>query len=157
MTSTPVDQQRSDFTYIMVIPTRWNDNDRYGHVNSAVYYEYFDTVVNRFLTTQGSMDVLGKDVMAVSAETSCRFHRSVAFPAIIEAAMRVDHIGRSSVRYAIGIFAAEANEPVATGQFVHVFVDRTTQQPIPIPDVTRRALDRLAARGGARLDRPVCR
>jgi acyl-CoA thioester hydrolase len=149
MTSSPSDLRRGDFTYRMAMPTRWNDNDRYGHVNSAVYYQYFDTVVNSYLTTRGSMDILGRDVMAVSPETSCRFHRPVAFPAMLEAAMRVEQIGRSSVHYAIAIFAADAEPPVATGKFVHVFVDRAAQRPIPIPEVTRRALEQLTVRSDA--------
>lgn len=134
---------RADYVYYRKINTRWMDNDIYGHVNNVVYYSYFDTVIAHFLMEEGGLDPWGHPVVGMAIETGCRFHRSLAFPDIVHAGLRVGHLGNSSVRYEIGIFKNEENGAAADGHFVHVFVDRTTQRPVPIPASIRAALKRL--------------
>jgi acyl-CoA thioester hydrolase len=119
------------------------DNDLYGHVNNVVYYSYFDTVINRYLIAEGGLDIARGEVIGVAAESHCRYRRAVAFPDILEAGLRVGKLGRTSVRYEIGIFAPGEEEAAAEGWFVHVFVDRETRRPAPLPDRLRAALERL--------------
>ena len=136
---------RSDFALVRPIATRWMDNDVYGHVNNVVYYSYFDTVVNGYLIEQGVLDVAASEIVGLVVETGCSYFESVAFPDALEAGIAVVKLGRSSVRYAIGIFKAGAELAAAQGYFVHVYVDRSTQRPAEMPEPTRRVL------GGLRL------
>lgn len=137
------DEPRQSYRHFLTIPTRWIDNDVYGHVNNVRYYEYFDTVINKYLIEVGGLDIRGGPVIGIAVETLCRFHHSLAFPDVIDAALRVGHLGRSSVRYEIGLYRVGNAKPAATGHFVHVFVERATQRPTPVPDRMRRALERL--------------
>jgi len=134
---------RAGFPHFIVVPTRWMDNDIYGHVNNVVYYAYFDTVINRYLIGEGGLDIARGPVIGVAAESHCRYRRAVAFPTDLDAGMRVGRLGRSSVRYEIGLFPQGEDEAAAEGHFVHVFVDRATRRPTPIPDGLRAALARL--------------
>jgi len=135
---------RADFPHTLPIQTRWNDNDVYGHVNNVVYYAYFDTVINRWLIDEGGLAPATSDAIGLCVESQCRYLAPAAYPDDLVAGLRVAKIGRSSVRYEIGIFRAPANgELVALGHFVHVFVDRAGRRPAPIPDRIRRALERL--------------
>jgi acyl-CoA thioester hydrolase len=136
-------QVRADYVHYLAIPTRWNDNDSYGHVNNVVYYEYFDTVINEYLIHRGGLDINHGDVIGVAVESMCRFHRSFTFPEVIDAGLRVPMLGRSSVRYEIGLFRQGKREASAVGHFVHVFVDRNTRRPLEIPAQIREALSRL--------------
>jgi len=120
------------------------DNDLYGHVNNVVYYSYFDTLVNRYLIDPGGLDIHTGQTIGIVVETSCRFHRSFAYPEDIEAGMRVAHLGTSSVRYEIGLFGLGEPEARADGYFVHVFVDRQTRRPVPISGRMRSALAEIA-------------
>lgn len=140
MTDTP--PSRDDFPHFLTIPTRWKDNDIYGHVNNVEYYSYFDTVINQYLITVGGLDIHAGTTIGVCAESHCRFLAAVAFPDSVEAGLRVSHLGRSSVRYEIGLFTAEGS-PLAEGWFVHVFVDRETRRPAGLPDPIRSALEPL--------------
>lgn len=135
---------RGEYRHFLPIPTRWMDNDLYGHVNNVVYYAYFDTIINRYLIDEGKLDIQGGAVIGIAVETSCRFFRSFAYPELVEAGMRVGHLGRSSVRYEVGLFGAGEDEARAEGHFVHVFVDRQSQRPVAIPEAIRAALARLA-------------
>ena len=135
-------QTRADFPYFLELQTRWHDNDVYGHVNNVVYYAYFDTVINRFLIDEGGLDLERGAAIGVCAESQCRYLAPVAFPDRLAAGFRVGKLGTSSVRYEIGIFKEQTL--CALGEFVHVFVDRTTRKPIPIPVQIRSALARLA-------------
>jgi acyl-CoA thioester hydrolase len=119
------------------------DNDIYGHVNNVVYYSYFDTVVNHYLVAQGGLDIHRGPVIGLVVETNCRYFQPLAFPDRVEAGLRVSHLGNSSVRYEIGIFRESEALPVAAGHFVHVYVDRTTRRPVPVPDAMRGALTRI--------------
>jgi acyl-CoA thioester hydrolase len=132
--------RRDAFRRFLVIPTRWMDNDVYGHVNNVVYYSYFDTIVNEHLIREGGLDIVVSPCIGVVVETACRYHAPLAFPQLIDAGLRVAHLGRSSVRYAIGLFEQGAAEAAAEGDFVHVWIDRASGRPSAIPDRIRGAL-----------------
>jgi acyl-CoA thioester hydrolase len=134
---------RDAYPHHLAIPTRWNDNDVYGHVNNVEYYAFFDTIINRYLIGEGGLDIHRGAVIGLCAESHCEFRAAFEFPEIVDAAMRVGHLGRSSVRYEIGLFREGAADPAATGWFVHVFVDRETRRPAAIPPAIRDALERL--------------
>jgi acyl-CoA thioester hydrolase len=135
---------RAAYRRFLAIPTRWMDNDSYGHVNNVTYYSYFDTAVNEHLIRAGGLEIAASPSIGVVAETACRFHASLSFPETIDAGLRVTRLGRSSVTYAIGLFRQGEDAPVATGRFVHVWVDRATQRPVEIPARIREALVSLA-------------
>jgi acyl-CoA thioester hydrolase len=119
------------------------DNDVYGHVNNVVYYSYFDTVVNAFLVHEAGLDIESGPVIGLCVESQCLYFSPVAFPDVLDAGLRVAKMGRSSVRYEVGIFRSGNNAASAQGHFVHVFVDRTTRQPVDLPDRMRTALTRI--------------
>ena len=135
--------QREDYRHFMVITTRWMDNDVYGHINNVQYYSYFDTVVNRFLIDQGVLDIRHGEVIGLVVETHCNFFSSTAFPEDIEAGIRVAHLGRSSVRYELGLFVDGRDQAIAQGHFVHVYVDRYSEKPVDIPGNLRSVLSLL--------------
>jgi acyl-CoA thioester hydrolase len=134
------DSPRAAYRHFLSIPTRWMDNDTYGHVNNVIYYSYFDTAVNAHLVAAGGLDIRQGPAIGLVVETTCRFHKPLTFPEVIDAGLRVAHLGRSSVRYDIGLFRARENEPAASGHFVHVWVDRATRRPVDIPQEIRSAL-----------------
>jgi acyl-CoA thioester hydrolase len=136
---------RDSYRHFLSIPTRWMDNDAYGHVNNVVYYSWFDTVVNAYLIRSGVLDIQRGEVIGLVVETQCHYFRELAFPQTITAALRVARIGRSSVRYEIGIFGADDDVASAQGHFIHVYVDRATRRPAPLPAALRQALERIAA------------
>jgi acyl-CoA thioester hydrolase len=136
-------ERRANYRHVLAIPTRWHDNDIYGHVNNVVYYAYFDTVVNEYYIREGKLDIHAGPVIGLVVETLCRYHRPLQFPDMIDAALRVARLGRSSVRHEVGLFRQGEEEAAATGHFVHVFVDRDSRRPVPIPDAMRAALEKL--------------
>ena len=138
-------ERRAEYPRILEIPTRWMDNDIYGHVNNVVYYSYFDTVINQYLIEAGRLDIHGGAVIGIAVESQCRFHRSLEFPDVIDAGLRVGRLGNTSVRYEIGLFRRGDEPPAATGHFVHVFVDRASRRPVPIPKEIREALALLVS------------
>jgi acyl-CoA thioester hydrolase len=135
--------RRGDYAHLLELPTRWADNDVYGHVNNVEYYAFFDTLINTWLIREGGLDIHDGAVIGVCAESQCRYLASFSFPEVVEGALRVGRLGRSSVRYEIGLFKAGVEQPAAIGEFVHVFVDRDTRRPTAIPDRLRAALARL--------------
>ena len=139
---------RADYPHLLEIPTRWNDNDVYGHVNNVEYYAFFDTVINAWLIAEGGLDIHGGETIGLCAESHCEFKAALAFPETVEAGLRVGRLGRSSVRYEIGLFRQGVEEPAATGWFVHVFVDREQRRSVEIPPPLRAALERLGVPGG---------
>ena len=128
-----------------LITTRWKDNDVYGHVNNVEYYSFFDTVINEYLIAEGGLDIADGGVIGLCAESHCSYHGPLAFPGVVEAGLRVGHLGRSSVRYEIELRSQGASESAAEGWFVHVFVDRASRRPVEIPERLRDALASLAA------------
>ena len=131
---------RSDYRVHRLIPTRWMDNDAYGHVNNVIYYSWFDTAVNAWLIEQSLLDIHNGNPIGLVVETGCRYNRSVAFPEIVEAGLRIAKLGNSSVRWEVGLFTAGHEAPAAEGHFVHVYVDRETRRPAPLPDAWRQVL-----------------
>ena len=135
---------RDDFTAWRTLPTRWADEDVYGHVNNVVYYSYFDTAVNGWLIDATGSDIRSLPAIGIVAETSCRFLQPLRFPDVVEAGLACERLGRSSVTYRIGLFAAGADDPAAIGRFVHVYVDRQTRAVVPVPEPIRAAVVSLA-------------
>lgn len=136
-------ETRAAYPRFESVPTRWMDNDVYGHVNNVVYYAYFDTVINRYLIAEGDLDIEAGEVIGLCVESHCEYFAPVSYPQILDAGMRVGKLGRSSVRYEIGIFAPGSEEAAAQGYFVHVFVDRATRRPAEIPAKLRQALEAI--------------
>ncbi len=132
---------RAGYAHVLDIPTRWNDNDVYGHVNNVEYYAFFDTVINAWLIGEGGLDIHAGETIGLCAESHCTFRAAIEFPQEIRAGLRVDRLGRTSVRYGIGLFRDEAT--VALGWFVHVFVDRETRRPTEMDPRLRASLERL--------------
>ena len=122
------------------ITTRWMDNDVYGHVNHVVYYSFFDTAVNGLLMDAGVLDIHQGEVIGLVVETQCNYFAPIAFPQPVAAGVRVARLGRASVRYEIALFAGDAPESAAAGHFVHVYVDRATRRPVPLPEPLRTVL-----------------
>jgi acyl-CoA thioester hydrolase len=144
MTSARTLPAREDFPHFHALQTRWFDNDIYGHVNNTVYYSYFDTVINSYLVAEGGLDPFAGDIVGFAIETMCRFHKPLHFPMVIDGGLRVGRLGTSSVRYELGLFARGDDAVAADGHFVHVFVRRPENRPVPIPERMRAALERLA-------------
>ena len=136
---------RSAFATFLPIATRWMDNDAYGHVNNVTYYSYFDTVVNEHLIRAGGHDIRKAPAIGIVVETACRFHKPLSFPDVIDAGMRVAHIGQSSVAYEIALFRSDDDDAAATGRFVHVWVDRERRRPVAVPPRILAALEALRA------------
>ena len=135
---------RSDYAVFYPITTRWSDNDVYGHVNNVTYYSYFDTVANRYLIEEGGLDISDGRIVGYVVNSGCQYHAPITYPESIEAGLRVDKLGNSSVQYGIGIFKEGSDEAVAHGHFVHVFVERAENQSVPIPESLREALAKIA-------------
>jgi acyl-CoA thioester hydrolase len=134
---------RVEYPHFLMLPTRWMDNDIYGHVNNALYYAFFDTAINQYLIAEGGLDITASRVIGLAAETHCQFMQALAFPEVVEVGLRVGKLGNSSVRYELAIFKQSETHAAATGYFVHVFVDRETRRAVPIPEKIRTALERL--------------
>ena len=139
----PVPLTAAAFAHFSEITTRWIDNDVYGHINNVVYYEFFDTVVNGYLIAQGALDITQGAVIGLVVETHCNYFKPVAFPDTLRAGLRVAKLGTSSVRYEVGIFRNDDDTASAQGHFVHVYVDRTTSKPVPLPEALKQALGKL--------------
>ena len=139
----PQPEGRAGYRAFRAIPTRWMDNDAYGHVNNVVYYSWFDTVVNAHLIEQGALDVHRSDTIGLVVETGCNYFAPVEFPQTVEAGLRVARIGTSSVRYEVGLFLRGAPLTVARGHFVHVYVDRATRRPAALPPLLKKVLEAL--------------
>ena len=131
---------RSEYPLFRAIPTRWIDNDIYGHMNNVVHYSLFDTAVNAWLAESGLVDPLRGQEICLVVETGCRYFSEMAFPDLVWAGLRVGRIGTSSVRYEIGLFRNEEETAAAEGHFVHVYVDRASRSPQPLPPAFRAAL-----------------
>jgi acyl-CoA thioester hydrolase len=131
------------YPYVTPITTRWMDNDIYGHINNVAFYSFFDSAANRFLIERGGLDIAAGPIIGLVVESNCRYHAPLAYPQAVRAGVRVAHLGNRAVTYDIAIFADDDATAAANGTFVHVFVDRATRQPTPIPDRLRAALQSL--------------
>jgi acyl-CoA thioester hydrolase len=130
----PAPAPRSHYRRFVPLGTRWMDNDAYGHLNNVVYLSLFDSAVNSALIAAGVLDIEQSEVIGLVVETHCNFFASLAFPEPVEAGLAVARVGSSSLRYDVGIFAVGADETAARGHFVHVYVDRRSRRPVPLPD-----------------------
>jgi len=141
--SKPPIPSREDYKVFYPISTRWSDNDIYGHVNNVTYYSYFDTAANRYLIEQGGLDISDGRIVGYVVNSGCEYHSPITYPEGIEAGIRVDRMGNSSVQYGIAIFREGVAQAAAHGHFVHVFVERAANKSVPIPVGLRAALERL--------------
>jgi acyl-CoA thioester hydrolase len=139
-------ETKDRYPHLLTVPTRWMDNDVYGHVNNVVYYSYFDTVVNGYLISSGVLDIKRSPVIGLVVETQCRYFKPITFPDAVHAGLRVARLGSSSVRYEVGIFRNDEESAVAQGYFVHVYVDREGRRPTALPPEMRAALERILLR-----------
>lgn len=143
--SRPEPDARSAYRHFQVIPTRWIDNDVYGHVNNVVYYSYFDTVVNQYLIEQGALEIESSPVIGLVVETGCRYFSPIVFPDTVHAGLRVAKLGNSSVRYEVGLFRNDDKVASAQGHFIHVYVDRASRRSTALPAKLRAALEKIRA------------
>jgi acyl-CoA thioester hydrolase len=134
--------RRRDFRVLRVLPTRWSDDDSYGHLNNVVHYALFDTAVNGWLIEAAGLDIRALPAIGLVVETSCRYFAELRFPEVVTAGLALARLGTSSVVYQIALFGA-ADEPAAIGRFVHVYVDRSTRRSVPVPREIRAALAEL--------------
>lgn len=139
------DVPRSAFPHFLAIQTRWMDNDVYGHVNNVVYYSYFDTAVNQFLIERGVLDIHKGEVVGFVVDSGCSYFSPIAFPDTVHAGIRVSKLGNSSVRYEIALYRNDNALPAATGHFVHVYVERSSNRSVPIPARMRAVLETLTS------------
>ncbi|NDP39050.1 MAG: acyl-CoA thioesterase [Rhodoferax sp.] len=139
----PLPASRSDYRVFRSISTRWMDNDAYGHVNNVVYYSWFDTAVNAYLIEQGVLDIHQGDTIGLVIETQCNYFSPLAFPQTVEAGIRVARLGASSVRYEVGLFAQGEPLTAARGHFIHVYVDKQSRRPTPLPLNLKTVLETL--------------
>ena len=135
--------QRVDYRHFQPITTRWHDNDIYGHVNNVTYYSFFDSAVNSYLIERGGLDIHDGEVVGFVVSSSCDYFASIAYPDLIEVGVRVSKLGNSSVQYELAVFKVGDDEACAAGRFVHVFVDRSSNQPVSIPGNLREVLEQL--------------
>jgi acyl-CoA thioester hydrolase len=143
LTDRPTAHARAQYRHFLPIQTRWSDNDAYGHVNNVVYYSWFDTVVNEYLIAAGALDIQASPVVGLVVETQCNYFSELAFPQRVDAGLRVAHAGTSSVRYDLALFGALSDSASAQGHFIHVYVDRASRRPAPLPPALRAAVERL--------------
>ena len=136
-------ESRENYFAFKPITTRWMDNDAYGHVNNVTYYSYFDTAANCYLIEEGGLDIENGSVIGFVVNSGCNYNSPIAYPEKIEAGLRVDRLGNSSVTYGLAIFKEGETQAAAQGHFVHVFVDRETNKPVAIPDKMRTALEAI--------------
>lgn len=134
---------RAAFVRFVSLATRWSDNDAYGHLNNVVYYTLFDSAVNAILIEAGLLDPALSPVIGLVIESSCRFYASLTYPELAEVGVAVERLGRSSVRYRLAVFKAGAAEAAAAGGYTHVYVERATGRPVPIPEGHRRLMEQL--------------
>jgi acyl-CoA thioester hydrolase len=137
------DYRRGDFRVLRAVPTRWMDNDHYGHVNNVAYYSYFDTAVNGFLIEASGIDIRELPAIGIVAESGCQFFSAASFPDTLYAGLAVERLGRSSVVYRLALFRHNEETPCAVGRFVHVYVDRLTRRPVAIPEAIRSVVEDL--------------
>jgi acyl-CoA thioester hydrolase len=135
--SKSVAARKEDFRFLAQIQTRWSDNDMFGHINNVEYYRFFEMIVVEFLRGPCAMDLLNSPVLTFAAESLCRFRRPLSWPHGVVGGLKIEHLGNSTVRYAIALFDDSSDDAAADGHWTHVFVDRQSQRPIPIPEAIR--------------------
>ncbi|MGH8962617.1 MAG: acyl-CoA thioesterase [Jatrophihabitantaceae bacterium] len=147
MTSDADLPRRSDFRVLRSLPTRWSDDDTYGHVNNVVHYLMFDTAVNGWLIEASGCDIRSLPAIGLVVETSCHYLAELRFPEVVTAGIALEKLGNSSVIYRLALFGAASEAPAAVGRFVHVYVSRDERRPVPVPPQIRQALAALQDQG----------
>lgn len=140
------DYLKGHFPLLRTMSTRWADNDIYGHINNAIYYQYFDSAINAYLIAEGGLDIQDGDVVGFIVHSECDYFSPIAYPSDLEVGVAVEKLGASSVQYRLGIFVDDDDTPAAIASMVHVFVDRDSSQPVPIPPAMRIAMQRIGLR-----------
>jgi len=148
VSASPTRATRTLYPWFKIVETRWEDNDLFGHVNNAVYYSYYDTAINRWLIDVGGFDPFTSPCLDFTVESGCRYHRPVAYPDVLDVGIRIGRLGTTSVRWEMALFRQSEDGAAADGHFVHVFVDRTTQRPVPIPAALRARMAALVLSDG---------
>ena len=128
---------REEFGLFRALQTRWADNDLYGHMNNVVHYGLFDTAINGWLVEAGLLEMGRGEIIGLVVETGCSYFSEMAFPDQVTAGIRIGKLGNSSVRYEIALFQNDAETAAAQGHFVHVYVDRESRKPVPLPESWR--------------------
>jgi acyl-CoA thioester hydrolase len=142
--SRPVRRRREAYRHFTTISMRWADNDAYGHVNNAMFYQWFDTAVNQWLIEERLLDIEAGDPIGLVVETGCVYFASLSYPGDVEVGIAVEQMGSSSITYRLGVFAAGADDPAAQGHFIHVYVGRDNRRPVPLPEGWRGKLAALS-------------
>ncbi len=145
--SRPLPASRSDFRWFLPITTRFMDNDAFAHVNNVIYYSWIDTAVNRFLMNHHLLDLQASQVIGIVVDSGCRYRSQIADPDDVTVGLRIEKLGTSSVRYGLGIFRAAEDDASAEAHFVHVYVDRASMRPVPIPDHIRAVMRTISIEG----------
>lgn len=145
--SRPAPRPLSAYRYTLPITTRWMDNDVFGHVNNVTYYSWIDTAVNRFLIDNKLLDIVASPTVGIVAETSCRYLKQISYPDPVTVGVGVLALGRSSVRYSVGVFRSHEQDASAEAHFVHVYCERATMRPVPIPDFIRAEMEKIVIEG----------
>ena len=138
--------QRENFPFIRAIATRWTDNDIYGHVNNAIYYHFFDTVINMYLIAEGGLDIQNGNEVGFMVRSECDYLSPLTYPGDVDVGVAIAKIGNSSVTYKTALFQPGSDQPAAIGSMVHVFVNKATNKPVPVPPQIRAALERISLR-----------
>ncbi|CAN5256888.1 thioesterase family protein [soil metagenome] len=140
----PKAETRAAYAVFITLATRWGDNDLYGHVNNAIYYTWFDTVINQYLIEAGALDLVDGKVVGLVVDTQCSYFAPVSYPDRVNIGLKVSKAGTTSVRYSVGVFREREPTAAAQGHFVHVYVDRQTRRPVALPEALRRVIDKLS-------------
>lgn len=140
----PTPRGREAYRHFTTVSMRWADNDAYGHVNNAVFYQWFDTAVNQWLVDRELLDIEAGDPIGLVVETGCTYFASLSYPGEVEVGIAVERLGSSSVTYRIGVFASGTDDPAAQGHFTHVYVGRDDRRPVSLPEEWRAKLATLS-------------
>lgn len=143
MSNRALPHRRTDYAHFRAMTTRWMDNDSYRHLNNTVYYSFFDTAVGQFLIENGFLDIRRSPVIGLVAETKCQYFKEIAFPSVVHAGLRVGRQGNTSITYEVGLFRDDEDDASAQGYFVHVYVDRTSNRPVPLPNRLKKVVEPL--------------
>ncbi len=132
---------RDDYKYFHPLETRWMDNDIYGHVNNVTYYSYFDSAANHYLIERGGLDIQNADIVGFVVASNCQYVSPISYPDRLEIGFRVNKLGNRSVEYGMAVFKSAEQTASAYGSFTHVFVQRSSNRAVPIPESIRTALE----------------
>jgi acyl-CoA thioester hydrolase len=134
---------RDAYKHWQPVQTRWSDNDVYGHINNAVYYQWFDLAVNNWLINNDLLDIISGDIIGLVVETSCQYAKALSYPDRVDVGLSLKRLGSSSVTYRLGVFGAGSQISAAEARFTHVYVDRANRRPLAVDERWRAKLENL--------------